>query len=302
MRTSGKAAYGPNRATRMSRRWLPARSQRSQSIRTTVEENSANHHEPFRGAEAHAFVSESTLAITSTLPISKCKRGVSRGGSPPQIARELAMTFGALRVSAIALGVAALVSSSPLSEANAAMVVHHTSHGVHRHVAHAYGRHYVHHYGHRYGWRHGHRYAYGYNPGSAVAAGVIGGALGAAAYPYPCDYYYGSYGSCGYGDYGYGDYYGPYYGGFSYGFGPGFFGHRHGFNGHGFGFGHAFHGGEGRFVGGNFGHTGGFAGGTFGHMGGFGGHMGGFGGHMGGFGGHMGGFGGHMGGGGHFMR
>ena len=94
------------------------------------------------------------------------------------------------------------------------------------------------HAGHRhYVWRNGHRYAYGYNPGAAVAAGVVGGV--AAGYPYSCDY---SYGGCNYGDYAdYGDYgdYGPYYGGF--GFGPGFHG-RH------FGFGHGFHGNGGQFA------------------------------------------------------
>ena len=42
------------------------------------------------------------------------------------------MTHGALRVSAIALGAAALVSLSPLSAASAATVVHHPAHAVHR--------------------------------------------------------------------------------------------------------------------------------------------------------------------------
>ena len=50
-----------------------------------------------------------------------------------------------------------------------------------------------------YVWRNGHRYAYGYDPGAAVAAGVAGAILGAAAgYPYDCSsYHYGPYyGSC----------------------------------------------------------------------------------------------------------
>ena len=67
------------------------------------------------------------------------------------------------------------------------------------------------------------RYGYGYNPGAAAAAGVIGGILGlgvAAAYPYSCDYgHYGyPYGACA--DYGY---YGPYYGDYGFGYGyPGY--------------------------------------------------------------------------------
>ena len=80
----------------------------------------------------------------------------------------------------------------------------------------------------------------------------------------------------------------PYYGGFGYGYNPGFYGYR------GYGFGHGFHGVRAsspaaisarleRPLRGGFGHMGGFGGG---HMGGFGG------GHFGGFGG------GHFGGGG----
>src|ERR1700757_1088008 len=96
-----------------------------------------------------------------------------------------AMTLGALRVSAIALSAAALALLSPLPAANAATVAHHDQHvahprvtrGAHGYVAHSHdsARHYV--------WRNGHRYAdgYGYTPGGAVAAGVIGGALAAAA-------------------------------------------------------------------------------------------------------------------------
>ncbi|MGA8583404.1 MAG: hypothetical protein WB715_06125, partial [Roseiarcus sp.] len=66
------------------------------------------------------------------------------------------MTHGALRVSAIALGAAALVSSSPLSAATAATVVHHPAHAVHGRAGHAYGR-VAHAYGHHYVWRNGHR-------------------------------------------------------------------------------------------------------------------------------------------------
>jgi hypothetical protein len=191
-----------------------------------------------------------------------------------------AMTLGALRISALALGASALALLSPLPAANAATVAHHyqhvahprVTHGVHGYVAHSHTapRHYV--------WRNGHRYVYGYNPDAAVAAGMIGSALGAAAaYPYSCGYDYGPYG-CDYGDYGWGGYYAPYYGGFGYGYAPGFYGRNYGY-----GFGRGFHGGGAHFASGNFGHMG-FGGG---HFGGFGG------GHMGGFGG------GHIGGGAH---
>jgi hypothetical protein len=205
------------------------------------------------------------------------------------------MTIGALRVSAIALGAAALVL--PLS-ADAATVSHHYRQAAHSSVAHhSVVRHsYVarghaqHSYvargyaGHRrYVWRNGHRYAYyGYNPG---AAGVVAGA--AAGYPYCGDDYGSYYGSCD--DYSYGYPYPDY--GYDYGFGgPVFFerGHFHHRFDHGFGF----HGGGARVAGGNLGHTGSFDGG---HVGGFGGgHFGGFGGgHFGGFGGgHFSGFGG----------
>ena len=84
-----------------------------------------------------------------------------------------------------------------------------SQHGAHEYVArnHVAHRHYA--------WRNGHRYAYGYNPGAAVAAGVIGGV--AAGYPYSCDdSYYGSYGACDTGDYAWGGDYGPYYGGYGY--------------------------------------------------------------------------------------
>ena len=146
------------------------------------------------------------------------------------------------------------------------------------------------HVGHRhYVWRNGHRYAYyGYNPGAAVAAGVIGGA--AAGYPYCGDYSYGPM-TARCDDYSYGYPYPDYDYGFGFG-GPVFFGRDH-FR-HGFGHGFGFHGGGAHFASGNFGHMGGFGGGH--RRAGFGG------GHFGGFGGgHMGGFGGgHFGGGGHF--
>ncbi len=210
------------------------------------------------------------------------------------------MTLGALPVSALALSAAALVLSSPLSAADAATVVHHSGHAAHAvhtpasHGLHGYvargnaGHRYVardHAGHHHYVWRNGHRnvYGYGYNPGAAVAGGVIAGA--AAGYPY-CGADGSYYGACD--DYSYGYQY-PYYD-YDYGFGgPVFFGgdrFHHGFHNQGFGF----HGNGAHFAGGNFGHVGGFGGG---HVGGFGG--GGFG------GGHMGGFGGgHFGGGGHF--
>ena len=133
------------------------------------------------------------------------------------------MTFGALRVSAFALSAAAFVLSSPPSAADAATVAHHYRHAAHPRVSHGLHGHGLHgyvahgHAGHRhYVWRNGHRYVYGYgyNPGAAVAAGVIAGA--AAGYPYCGDYDYGSYyGSCD--DYSYGYPY-PYY---DYGYGWG---------------------------------------------------------------------------------
>jgi hypothetical protein len=187
------------------------------------------------------------------------------------------MTLGALRVSALALSAAAFVLSAPLSGAGAATVGHHYQHVTHprvTHGAHGYvARNRVAH--HHYAWRNGRRYAYGYNPGAAVAAGVIGGALGAAAYPYSCDdSYYGSYGACDTGDYAWGGDYGPYYGG--YGYYPGFYGRHNGYGFNRFGYGHGFAGAGGHFAGGNFGHMGGFGGGHFGGFGG--GHFGGGGG------------------------
>jgi hypothetical protein len=210
-----------------------------------------------------------------------------------QLEKDVTMTFGPLRASAIALAAATVALVSPLAAANAATVTHHygqaahprVSHGLHGYVA----RNHVGH--HHYVWRNGHRYVYGYgyNPGAAVAAGVIGGV--AAGYPY-CDNDYGSYyGSCD--DYSYGYPY-PYYD-YGYGFGgPVFVGRDH-FH-HGFDHGFGFHGDGAHFASGNFGRMGGFG---AGHVGGFGGgHFGGFGGFGGG---HMGGFGGgHFGGGGRF--
>jgi hypothetical protein len=182
--------------------------------------------------------------------------------------KEVAMTHGALRVSAIALGAAAFVSLSPLSAAVAA-----TSATTPEAVQHTY----VHHYTPRAHtiWRNGRRYvwnvhSYGYNPGAAVAAGVIGGVAGAVAgYPYAC-YNWPYDGYCP--AYSWGGYYGPGWSGWGYGYGPGWY--RHGWYGHGYGSSHP-------FTGGSFGHMNAFAGGNFGHFGG--GHFGGFGGgHFGG--------------------
>jgi hypothetical protein len=160
------------------------------------------------------------------------------------------MTHGVLRVSAIALGAAALVSLSPLSAASAA-----TSATSPATVQHAYAHHYTPHAhtvwrnGRRYVWNgHSYVYGYGYNPGAAVAAGVIGGIAGAAAgYPYSCTNW--TYdGSCP--AYGWGGDYGPYWGGYygAYGYGPGYYGHNWGYGhnwaGHNWGgSGHAFNGG-----------------------------------------------------------
>ncbi len=126
-----------------------------------------------------------------------------------------------MRRIALAIAAAALISAPLLGGADAATVARHSAH--YRHAAHVYGHHHARHYAHR-GW-HGHVYRYGYYPGAAAAAGVIGSVLGAAAgYPYYCDYgYYGyPYGACAdYGYYGpyYGDYYGPYYGDYAFTYG-----------------------------------------------------------------------------------
>jgi len=132
-------------------------------------------------------------------------------------------------VSAIALGVAALVSLSPLSSARAdtsqpsgaqpslsepaptpsqpaptpsgaasapsgTTAVQHPAQVNVRHYAHHYNR-YARHY--HTVWRHGHRYVYyRHNPVAAAATGVAGGLadLGSmAAYPFYC---FPNYGSC----------------------------------------------------------------------------------------------------------
>src|SRR5271167_680578 len=104
-----------------------------------------------------------------------------RRAAPPN-KKEVAMTHGGLRISAIALRAVAFVSLLPLSAASATTVVHYPAHGVHhaaggvhRHVANVHGRVYAHHYGNAHRYAYGHAHRYGYNPGAAVAAGVIGG-------------------------------------------------------------------------------------------------------------------------------
>ncbi|HME86036.1 MAG TPA: hypothetical protein VKG91_16200 [Roseiarcus sp.] len=140
------------------------------------------------------------------------------------------MTHGALRVSAIALGVAAFVSLSPLptaradtsapsgatsatSEAtsapNAATLAPNAATPSLSEPAPTPGwaeagpqdvqqpsRHYAHHYTRRYAWQNGHRYAYySNNPVASAATGVVGSVadLGSlAAYPFYCLPRYGS--------------------------------------------------------------------------------------------------------------
>jgi len=139
------------------------------------------------------------------------------------------MTHGALHISAIALGMAAFISISPLSTASAdssapsgatpslsepaptpslakspsgsastpsgaagsgATALQRPSHTYVRHYAHYYTRHT------HYAWRYGHRYRYDRNPVAATATGVVGGVadLGSlAAYPIYC---FPRYGSC----------------------------------------------------------------------------------------------------------
>ncbi len=70
---------------------------------------------------------------------------ISRRRLAAPINKEVAMTHSALRVSAIALGVAAFVSLSPLSAASAETVPHPTS-TAHGQVAHTYSHHYTRHY------------------------------------------------------------------------------------------------------------------------------------------------------------
>jgi len=170
------------------------------------------------------------------------------------------MKQGALRLSAIALGAAAIALLMPVPPASAA-VRHHGLAGsaIHRSAMHA---------SYRAAWRGGHRYAHGWRGygwrGVAVAGGY-GGYYGADYYrhrhscwwyrhydPYDMPSWCGTY---SYG-YDYGDY-GPYVG-FAYGYGPGYYG------GYGYARRFGFHGGH-RFYGGQ---AGGFAGA---HMGAFGG-------------------------------
>ena len=119
------------------------------------------------------------------------------------------MTYGALHVSAIALGVAALVSISPLSTARADSSAPSGATPslsepaptpsvatAPQRPSHTYVRHYARHT--HYAWRNGRRYAaYSYdNPVAAAATGVVGGMadLGSiAAYPIYC---FPRYGSC----------------------------------------------------------------------------------------------------------
>jgi hypothetical protein len=186
------------------------------------------------------------------------------------------MKQGALRLSAIALGAAAIALLMPVPLASAA-VRHHGLAGpaIHRSTMHASyrgawrgGHHYA------YGWRgnyrygYGHRYAHGWRGygwrGVAVAGGY-GGYYGGGYYrhrhscwwyshydPYDMPSWCGTY---SYG-YDYGDY-GPYVG-FAYGYGPGYYG------GYGYARRYGFHGGH-RFYGGQSGgfaaaHTGAFGG------------------------------------------
>jgi len=136
------------------------------------------------------------------------------------------MKQGALRLSAIALGAAAIALLMPVPPASAA-VRHHGLAGsaIHRSAMHA---------SYRAAWRGGHRYAHGWRGygwrGVAVAGGY-GGYYGADYYrhrhscwwyrhydPYDMPSWCGTY---SYG-YDYGDY-GPYVG-FAYGYGPGYYG------------------------------------------------------------------------------
>ena len=138
------------------------------------------------------------------------------------------MTHGALRVSAIVLGMAAFVSIIPLSTASADSSAPSgatpslsepaptpsvttpptgsasTSSGVAGggaaalgHPSHTDGRHYAHSTRHtHYAWRNGHRYRHDRNPVAAATNGVVGGMedLGSiAAYPFYC---FPRYGSC----------------------------------------------------------------------------------------------------------
>ena len=149
------------------------------------------------------------------------------------------MTFPSLRLSALALGAAALVSSPSLGPVDAATVVHHPAH--YRHAAHSLRTSHS-----PTGAWHGHVYRYGnygYNPGAAAAAGVIGSVLGlglagclslllrlrTTAIPTARATTTATYGGPYYGDYGFGYGYPGYYGGYG-GYG---YGRRFGYGGHG---------------------------------------------------------------------
>ena len=169
------------------------------------------------------------------------------------------MTLGALRVSALALGAAALVLSSPLSAASAATVViiistSPLSHAVHGRVTHApRGAHGTSHMATQaiattFGetdiatltWLQSRRRRRGRSDWRQLGAG----------YPYSCDYAY-----CG--GYGYATTatmpttadYGPYYGGFGFGTPASAMVAA-------LAIGHGFHGNGAQFAGGNFGHGG----------------------------------------------
>ncbi len=127
------------------------------------------------------------------------------------------MTHGALRVSAIALGVAAFVSLSPLSTASADSSAPSGAPPTTGDATPSLSepaptpgwaeagpqdvqqpsRPYAHHYTRHYAWRNGHRYAYySNNPVASAATGVVGSVadLGSlAAYPIYC---FPRYGSC----------------------------------------------------------------------------------------------------------
>ena len=152
------------------------------------------------------------------------------GGAPrrPIGRREVIMTHIALRVSAIALGVASLVSlpsppavradepaptpstpgsapsAAPSSSAAAPSLAEpaptpdfwvESGSGRPTVAQHPAARRYAHHHARHYGWPNGHRY-YSDNPVAAAATGVVGGVadLGSiAAYPFYC---FPDYGSC----------------------------------------------------------------------------------------------------------
>jgi hypothetical protein len=182
------------------------------------------------------------------------RRQASRSGGSSF--RRFVMTTS-FRVPSVALGAAALSLAAAAVPATAQAAVHHTSRAaVHHTVSHHYATRHVVHRG------------YAYQPGAAVAAGIVSGLAAGAldcGYGYPSVYcpsygYYGPGYAYDYGDPGYG--YG--YGGPVIGFGYGGYGGYGGRNWHGGGA----HFGAGHFGGNHFGGTGGahFAGG--GHVGG----------------------------------